>query len=155
MEDDYSPSDADVIGMAALDCQSTISDIWIGMAYEVVRLLDERKLLLNEPEFSKLHHYLRYIRVPLEKHELAGRKKDFPEEVKMTRRPATSTASDHYVYEHESDARAHIMMKGQSARGSSMWHLTDNAAGSSYWIERRELAERMLRLWRKYLPTSP
>lgn len=153
LEGDYEPdekADPDLVGLMALDWQSMLSDLWIGSAYEIVRLLAERKLAPEGNKFAALHSGLRHVRVALEKHELAGeRKKGFPEVVRMTRRRAMGSERNDYSYVRASADRAHIMARGLSARGSAMWQVSDVVAQTTYWIERRELAERILTLWGK------
>ncbi|AOL03568.1 hypothetical protein WI95_06300 [Burkholderia contaminans] len=52
-----------------------LSELWVGSAYEIVRLLDERKLAPASMDFTELHDELRTIRVPVEKHEIARDRK--------------------------------------------------------------------------------
>ena len=125
--------------------QKMLSDLWVGSVYETLRLLNERKLAPSSDEFKRLAHEFRLLRVPLEKHELAGK---VTEPLVMQKFPPNGDDTDYYTYPPGRDpTRAHIMPTGISARGSVMWQVIDVRNDTSFWLERRELADRLLSLW--------
>jgi hypothetical protein len=145
MEDDFRPS-AVAPGPDALFAhhyQKMLTELWTGGAYAVFRLLDERKSAPEPHAIKAIHHDLRMIRIPLEKHEIAAEHK-LGDAICMQRLPPNNDASDEYIYKPGDRARAHIMPTGVSPRGSIMWQVFDAKANRSYWLERRELSERII-----------
>jgi hypothetical protein len=49
-------------------------------------------------------------------------------------------------YDPKDPGRFHIMPKGVSARGSAVWLALDVRNSRQHWVERRELADRLLSL---------
>src|SRR5260370_36157450 len=97
-----------------------LSELWVGRVYETYRLLIDRKIAPDNEEFRRTAHDLRLLRVPLEKHEIAGdRKLDQP--LLLT----SGQDRDLYAYSHTDPLKAHIMPGGISARGSMMWQIID------------------------------
>ncbi len=148
MEDERRCFRDDGVDLNLCDFQVILSQAWVGGVYEIVRLLDDqsRKLESGAEGLKALHHDLRLIRVPLEKHELAGDRK-LKDPLTMQRRPPRDNASDTYVYDMNNPRRAHIMPAGVSENGSVKWEATDVEASVSNWLERRSLADRFLELW--------
>ena len=148
MEDERRCFRDDGADLNLFDFQVILSHAWVGGVYEIVRLLDDksRKLESGAEGLKALHHDLRLIRVPLEKHELAGDQKQ-KDPLKMRRRPPRDDASDTFLYDKNDPRRAHIMATDVSENGSVMWEATDVAASTSKWLERRSLADRFLELW--------
>lgn len=127
--------------------QVMLSEAWIGSVYEIVRLLLERKLLIESVELRALAHELRLLRIPLEKHEIAADRK-IKEPLSMRSQPASHGATGEYIYSSLDPGRAHIMPGGVSERGSAMWQVIDVAANNvEFWLERRGLSERIVALW--------
>lgn len=60
-----------------------------------------------------------------------------------------SVPEDHYVYSYNDPKRSHIMSQGLSARGSNMWRTLDVKVGTQNWVERRDLSDRFLTLFKK------
>jgi len=124
------------------------AELWVGGMYETFRLLNDqtRKLVPATDEYKSLASGLKLLRVPLEKHEIAGDRK-LAEALQTYRTPPRNDDREMYKYEKNDPLRAHIMPSGVSVRGSVMWQVTDLQSKSSYWIERRQLSDRILDLW--------
>jgi hypothetical protein len=148
MEDDFSPPQegAGDIDLFSGHYQMMLSELWVGDAYEIFRLLRARKLVLDDPAFETLAHDLELLAIPLEKHEIAAERK-LTEPPLMQRSPPNNDKTDIYQYSKSGQQRAHIMPSGISSRGSVMWHVFDVKSGISYWLERRTLSERIVALW--------
>jgi hypothetical protein len=96
--------------------------------------------------FTSLAHHLRLLRIPLGKYEIAADSK-LAEPLKLQKPPPRNKESDIYIYSKSDKTRAHIMPIGVSRRGSHMWQVIDVVADQTYWLERRELSERIVSLW--------
>jgi hypothetical protein len=132
--------------LLTFNTHSTYAELWVGMIYEIVRLLLDRSLIQSEGAVS-LGHDLRLVRVPLEKHEVPqDRKLEGP--LEFVREPRNGDASDLSVYDKSDPARSHILPRGVSDRGSLVWHVIDVVAKREYWVERRDLSDRFLALER-------
>lgn len=126
---------------------ASLSEMWIGQVYEIVRLARERKLIADSDFFEALAHDFRLLRVPMEKHEIA-QDRSLMASVPMSRTPAREGDVD-YRYDKKDPLRAHVMPTGISQRGSMQWLAIDiSAALSQRWIERRNLSDRVLQLLR-------
>jgi hypothetical protein len=139
----------------ALDIQSMLSELWIGSAYEVFRMLGapNRKLARrDDPAFAGLARDLKLVRITVEKYEIAndGRLR---EPLVMQRRLSPNESGgpdrpfDTYTYDKKDPQKAHIMPMQLSRRGSISWYVTDGASLEAHWVERRDLSERMSSLW--------
>lgn len=127
--------------------QNILSISWIGGMYEIFRLLRSRQLNNDNGEvFQSILTDLELLRMPLEKHEIAKDQK-MPSPFRMIRYPQKGDASDLYTYDPSDPKRAHIMPSGVSSRGSIMWRVYDAKKEEERWIERREIADRILSLW--------
>jgi hypothetical protein len=73
MEDEFDGRD-DGVDMVDthVHFQLLLSEVWIGGVYETIRLLADRELAPDSDDFRTLAHDLRLLRIPLEKHEIAG-----------------------------------------------------------------------------------
>ena len=71
----------------------------------------------------------------------------------MARNPPKNDPTDVYIYDPNDDQRAHIMPFGKSPRGSLAWYVTDVKTGTDRWIERRDLSDRILVLWKNVTPS--
>ena len=69
--------------------------------------------------------------------------------IEMVRLPQKNHDSDKYVYDRTDKQRSHIMSMGISDRGSVSWHVTDILKNDVRWIERRDLSDRILALWKE------
>jgi hypothetical protein len=146
MEDDYVPP-SEGAGELSGHYQSMLSEHWIGAVYEIFRLLIERKLTSDNDAITGLAHHLRLLRIPLEKHEIAADKKLSGPLVMARYPPNNNEADNYYVYSKSDAQRAHGMLSGLSSRGSMMWQVIDLESNISYWLERRDLSERIVALW--------
>lgn len=147
MEDEFTAAVTPPENVLYHESYVTISELWIGSAYEVARLLNDkkRKLIKTTDEYNALLRDLALIRMPIEKHEIES-DKDIKKPLLMKRQPPRDDDTDLYEYDRNDKYRAHIMPTGMSPRGSIMWQVVDVKNGQEYWIERRELADRMLGL---------
>ena len=59
---------------------------------------------------------------------------------------ASSAADIAPAFDKDDRLRAHIPLRGVSARRSAMWEVFDISADEARWYERRELSDRMLNL---------
>jgi hypothetical protein len=148
MEDDYSPPQEGAGEADLFSChyQKTLSELWVGDAYEIFRLLTTERKLALDSDVLALARDLKLLRIPLEKHEIADDKK-LPGPLLMQRHPPNDDETDSYHYSHSDAQKAHIMPSGISSRGSVMWNVIDVKSKSSYWLERRALSERIVALW--------
>jgi hypothetical protein len=135
------------IDMFAYHYQKLMSDYWIGSMYEIFRLLRQRGLADADPAFNEIFSDLELIRMPLEKFELAKDKK-LGRPLEMTRLPERNDESDKYVYDKNDDLRSHIMPTTVSENGSVEWHVHDVIIGENRWVQRRNLSDRIIKLWK-------
>ena len=149
MEDEFSKENPNL----GLHNRNFLSELCIGHVYEIVRLLDERKFAPTHAEFVRLFKDLTLVRIPLEKHEIAKDNK-IKEPLKLIRHPPTNAPTDVYEYAREGQTRSHIMSHGASVRGSSVWQGLDvtSTPPQEWWIERRDLSDRILAIWGKAEP---
>lgn len=162
LEDDFQPHSSWPSEQAAIDRQvmlheqhGMLSELWIGAAYEVVRVIKDRKLVNQTKDFLDLAHDLRLVRVTLEKYEIAG---DNKLKVPLEFVPVPAKDGDSpRVYDKADPRKAHRMPVGLSARGSISWLATYGATRTSRWIERRDLSDRLLALYRREIeaPSLP
>jgi hypothetical protein len=127
--------------------QMMLSELWVGAVYEIFRLLTERSLAPPNNEFKILNNELRLLRIPIEKHQIAKDNK-LSRPLFMKKFPLKNDETDVYQYSRGDPQRAHIMPTGISHRGSAMWQVIDIESGPSYWLERRDLSERIVGLWK-------
>jgi hypothetical protein len=127
------------------DPLASLSEIWIGQVYEIVRLTRERKLIANSDFLEALAHDFRLLRVPMEKYEIA-QDRSLTSPVLMSSFPAKNGDFE-YSYDKKDPLRAHIMPTGISLRGSMQWLAIDISGSlAQRWIERRDLSDRVLHL---------
>jgi hypothetical protein len=131
--------------------QKMLSDLWVGSAYEILRLLKARKLAAGEG-FLALERDLTLIRITVDKHEIASDRK-LREPLQMRTAPHHGGEARDYMYDPEDPRKAHIMGAGLSPRGSVMWHAIDGASQAQKWIERRDLTDRLMSLFQR--PVTP
>ena len=124
---------------------TSLSEIWVGQIYEIVRLTQERNLVVDDNILSEIAHDLRVLRIPIEKHEIA-------QDRILTAPLALSKFSPKQDdipsrYDKKDPLRAHIMPRAISARGSVQWLAVDISVDvGQRWIERRDLSDRILEL---------
>ena len=147
MEDDPLPTadNASDIDLLSFSYRCMLSTFWVGITYEVCRVLDSRKLLPESDELKSLAYDLKLLRIPLEKHEIANDKK-LAAIVQTARTPSFGEDRGRYSYARNDKRKAHIMPSGVSERGSQVWQVVDALSQESYWIERQSLSDRFLAL---------
>jgi hypothetical protein len=123
----------------------TFSELWIGSIYEIVRLIQDRKVVSSE-SLSTLYNDLTLLRVPLMKHEIAKERK-MNEPLVFKKYPHNNDETDLYTYSREDPYRGHIMLMGVSPRGSVMWNVIDITKRSEFWVERLALSERFISIF--------
>jgi hypothetical protein len=134
-------------GMFNFHYQKMLSDYWIGGIYESFGTLRRRKLADAAAAFEQIFSDLESIWVPLEKHELP---KDWSLKAPLTmgRNPRNNNSTDLYVYDPKDNKRAHIMGAAITRNGSVIWHVIDLKTENDRWVERRDLSDRILALWK-------
>lgn len=131
----------------------TLSELWLGSTHEFVRLLRDRKLI-DDGDGAAIAHDLRLLRVAIEKHEIAG-DRDMKARLQLRRMPSLNDRSDLYVYDKTDRKRAHIMPRGLSpTSGSIVWQVIDINDDRERQIERRELSDRVLKMWGEKTPAA-
>jgi hypothetical protein len=95
------------------------------------------------------------IRVQLEKYELPSERK-LKTTLAMVRSPLRDDEIEppFYLYDRQDKQRAHIGRRGLSARWSSMWEVIDVKANTSRWLERLDLSDRFLSVFRESVQTE-
>lgn len=130
-----------------------LSESWIISTYETIRIIHERTSLFpDNTDLNNLKTDFDLLRMPLAKHEIpSDTKLRSPLTMKTHKRRGLKRTV--YIYpsydkaKRESkdwQSRAHIMPSATSVRGSIMWKATDWKTGTSPWIERQSLSDRIL-----------
>jgi hypothetical protein len=136
--------------------QKMISEVWVTSCYEILRTIKQRETEEEEArlqnqgrsrtaEFATLFADLELLRMPMDKHEIA-KDKQLRAPLIMQRSPPKGDDTDQYVYDSSDPRRNHIMPTGISQRASVMWQVLDHKSGRQYWVERRDLGDRLLSL---------
>jgi len=108
MENDASPSpDSALSDPYAMTHLAMFSEFWIGGVYEVLRLLEERKLAPKTDAFRQLADDFRLLRIPLEKHEIASQGQ-LSAPLEMQRGLGPNSIGEPYFYSKQDSKRAHI-----------------------------------------------
>ena len=132
-----------------------LSELWVGSTYEFVRLPCDRKLIDDTGEVAAIAHDLRLLRVAISKNTKSPAIK--------TQRPSCNCRNDprkaiQAIYTFMIGAigrRAHIMPRGIcSTSGSMVWQVIDLNDGRERLIERRGLADRVLKMWGEETPAA-
>lgn len=129
--------------------QLLFSEIWVGGIYEILRLLNERKLALDNDEYRALFRDFELLRITIEKHDNANQGK-LTAPLQMTTYDQTKV----YTFTKDDPQRSHIMPMVITAKGSVVWQAIDVRANTDRWIERRSLSDRMIALW-EVQPAQP
>ncbi len=123
----------------SLDIQNTLSEYWVGSAYEIFRSAKEKNT--SDEAARQLHDDLRLVRVPLEKYQL-------PQDHKLTEPLPMGVigddGSDIQMYDKTDKNRSHIIGRAISGRGSIEWMAIDVVKMKNIRMERRYLSERIL-----------
>lgn len=126
--------------------QVMLSGLWIGASYDVLNFIQRRKLTVADSEFLSLARDIERVRVQIDKHEIAH-EKHLRAPLEMQRWPLKGDETDRYEYSPNDRTRTHIPRIGLSSRGSIAWEVIEAKSGRSYWVERRDTSERILKLW--------
>lgn len=141
--------------------QIMLSESWIVGCYEILRAFrqrdSERKLAADAvsvlPSFKALFADLELLRMPMAKYEIAkDRRMKHP--LGFVARPENDETINETVYDKNDPSRAHRMPTGVSERGSVTWLALDHSGPREYWIERRDLADRLLALQNEIVPAG-
>jgi hypothetical protein len=169
MEDEFEANKvaeiADPTGsIMTLHYQKTLSEIWVVGCYETLRAFrqrdrDAQKIGactsgVSETEaFKSIFSDLELLRMPMTKFEIAKDSK-MRKPLKMQKVPPNNNAADQAPYDSKDPTRYHIMPSGMSPRGSLCWVALDHLTNREYWIERRDLAERLLAIGADIVPAG-
>ncbi|TFV37098.1 hypothetical protein E4K66_20565 [Bradyrhizobium frederickii] len=135
--------------------QMIFSETWVVGCYEILRAFQQRDreaAAAGRPtsgvseldEFKMIFTDLELLRMPIAKYEIAKDNK-LGEPLRM-RRVGDADAQPVEFYDAKDPGRFHIMPKGVSSRGSAVWLALDVRTTREHWVERRELADRLLSL---------
>jgi hypothetical protein len=134
----------------------TFSQLWIGSAYAACFALKDRRLLLDNAEFLSLAEDLRLVRVQLEKHQIAS-DRSLEDPLPLSTGPAQPGDGPEriVIYDKSDRQRAHVGRMGVSDRMSPMWEIIVAKPLGMRWMERRELADRMLAVFERTTLEGP
>ncbi len=122
--------------------QHLFSELWIGQCYEICRTLIESGNAPSDNDFDRIAFELRLLRIGIEKHQIAQDNK-LVTPLLMKKVPEQE-GDKVYEYRKGDPHRGHIMPRSMSSRHSCMWNVIDIAAKKDFWLERRDLAERIV-----------
>ena len=127
------------------------SNSWVCDAYELFRLLKDRQLADGD-KFRTLERNLRLIRIPLDKHEIAGNKNQVSDKNLTLTQPLVDEETS-YRYSPNDPLRAIMTASRFNPKtGSVQWYvfneLLSNDDTFMGWLERRTLSDQILDLWR-------
>jgi hypothetical protein len=155
LEDEFNKN-KDAPGMDfSVHYQMMFSETWIVGCYEILRAFQQRDreaAKAGKPisgvseldEFKSIFNDLELLRMPIAKFELA-KDRDLERPLPM-RRVGDDETKPIEFYDPKDPGRFHIMPKGMSARGSAVWLSLDVRNSREHWVERRDLADRLLSL---------
>jgi hypothetical protein len=109
--------------------------------------------LLPTTSFQSIFLDLELLRMPIAKYEIS-KDQALKQPVVMRATPPNNNATDERVYDKNDPTRAHIMPTGLSNRGSAVWMAFDHKNSKSFWIERRDLSDRLLTLLKEIEPAG-
>jgi hypothetical protein len=135
--------------------QMMFSETWIVGCYEILRAFQQRDRdavkagrstsgVSELDEFKSIFTDFELLRMPIAKFEIAKDDKlKQPLPMRTFRGDETKPIE---FYDPKDPGRFHIMPGGVSARGSAMWLALDVRNSREHWVERRDLADRLLSL---------
>jgi hypothetical protein len=135
--------------------QMMFSETWIIGCYEILRAFQQRDREAAEAgrpvsgvseldDFKAIFTDFELLRMPIAKFEIAKvKKQDHPLPM---RRVGDDETKPIEFYDPKDPGRFHIMPKGVSSRGSAVWLALDIRNLRQHWVERRDLADRLLSL---------
>lgn len=135
--------------------QMMFSEAWIVGCYEFLRAFRERDRNAVEAgrptsgvseldEFKSIFSDFELLRMPIAKLEIAKNNK--LKQALPMRRVGDDETKPIEFYDPKDPDRFHIMPRGVSSRGSAMWLALDHLNSREHWVERRDLADRLLSL---------
>jgi hypothetical protein len=149
----------------AFHYQRLFSEVWITENYEALRALRQREeevskaAKANDPDhvrddvaslssFKSAFADLELLRMPIAKFEIAKEqgKDGITAPLRFYRMPPNGDTTDELWYDRKDPSRGHIMPTGLSPRWSVTWLALDHRGPLEYWVERRDLADRILKL---------
>jgi hypothetical protein len=141
--------------------QLMLSESWVVSCYEILRAFlqrdDEADLGVNGVSamvaFRSIFVDLELLRMPLAKYEIAKDRR-MKEPLTMCAIPPNDNATDERTYDKNDPTRSHIMPTGMSGRGSMTWLALDHSIPREYWVERQDLADRLLALANEIIPAG-
>jgi hypothetical protein len=133
--------------------QVMLSESWVVNYYEILRAFRQRDDEANlgvdgvsaMAAFKSIFADVELLRMPLAKYEIAKDRR-MKEPLTMRAIPPNNDATDEHVYDKKDPTRSHIMPTGMSGRGSMTWLVLDHSVPREYWVERQDLADRLLAL---------
>jgi hypothetical protein len=155
LEDEFN-TNKDASGMdLSFHYQMMFSETWIVGCYEILRAFKQRDreaVKASRPtsgvseldEFKSIFSDFELLRMPIAKFEIA-KDNELEQPLPMHRVGDDETKPTEF-YDPKDPSRFHIMPKGVSARGSAVWLALDVRNSREHWVERRDLADRMLSL---------
>jgi hypothetical protein len=170
MEEEFSAQQSLPSGMSfGFHHQMTLSETWVIICYEALRALRQREEeaaniaraqkrepapddISALPSFRQIFLDLELLRMPMAKYEIA-KDKTMKSPLTMRAVPPTGVSNDR-VYDKADPTRSHIMPTGLSDRRSATWLVFDHSAPNQYWVERRDLSDRLLALNKEIEPAG-
>lgn len=128
----------------ALDLQIALSELWVGSAYEILRVMNQHQRSILPQGFKDLFRQFTLLRVAMEKYELMN-DREMRDPLRFYMMPPQDE-TDFVDYNNGDPMRAHIMQTETSNRGSVQWLATDWQRQTETWLERRELADKLVAL---------
>jgi hypothetical protein len=137
--------------------QMVFSETWIVGCYEILRAFQQRDRQAAEArratsgvselaEFRSIFADFELLRMPIAKFEIAKDSK--LEQPLPMLRDGDGEGKPIEFYDPKDPTRFHIMPKRVSSRGSARWLALDVRNSRQHWVERRDLADRLLSLLR-------
>lgn len=146
LEDEFNPNNDASGADFPFHYQMMFSETWIVGCYEILRAFQQRDRdgVSGLDEFKSVFSDFELIRMPIAKFEIA-KDRAIAQPLPM-RRVGDSEAKPITFYDPKDPSRFHIMPRGVSWRGSAMWLALDGRSLRQRWVERRDLADRLLSL---------
>lgn len=156
LEDEFNTNN-DASGMDfSFHYQMMFSETWIVGCYEILRAFQQRDRdaakdgratsgVSELGAFKSIFADFELLRMPIAKFEIA---KDSNLQPRPMRRVGDGEAKPIEFYDPKDPSRFHIMPTGVSPRGSAVWLALDVRNSRQHWVERRDLADRLLSLLR-------
>jgi hypothetical protein len=163
MEDEFEVNKAtEALGPDfTLHYQMMLSETWVVACYEILRAFRQRDnesglgddAVSGLATFKSLFADLELLRMPIAKFEIAKESK-IKQPLSLKAYPLNNDATDARFYDREDPTRSYFMQTSVSSRGSMMWLVLDHSASRQYWVERRDLADRLLNLGKEVEPAG-